>query len=386
MRFLPPAARRQIAQLRQNRRLRTNQFDLGAIRPFRTFDGTHVVVAGIFRANSGLARAAELVALTLERRGSRVTRVDVTAAIGLRLERDDIGMATPQNCLSMIDVTDVVVVTNPDQPSLAAFDLNWLVGRTIIGHWIWELETLPKFWGRAARSFDEIWGATELLTDCFRRSLLQFDRPIQVVSYGVADQPFPKVSSAQRSSVRSQLNIAETAYVAGYSFSVDSNFYRKNPVGAVCAFQSAFPDRTGSEMLLLRCNDFSHRPLERREFMALIAGDQRIRIHDETHPIGIGDFYRAIDVYLSSSRCEGYGLNLVEASQSGLPVITPAWRIAPEILSLPGMIQTSFTLVPVVDPQGHYTDLKTHWAEPNIDDLARALIQIKAATGLSPPR
>ena len=48
----------------------------------------------------------------------------------------------------------------------------------------------------------------------------------------------------------------------------------------------------------------------------------------------INDFYAAIDIYLSTSRAEGYGLNLVEAAQAGIPVVTTGWRLAPEIAAL----------------------------------------------------
>ncbi len=117
---------------------------------FRSFDGGHVALAGVFSAGSGLARAAELAALTLESRGSKVTRVDLTASFGLTVHHPDERCILPADCGSR-DITDVLVVMNPDHPSLSAFDRKWLLGRTIIGHWIWELEILPRLWGQGCR-------------------------------------------------------------------------------------------------------------------------------------------------------------------------------------------------------------------------------------------
>jgi glycosyltransferase involved in cell wall biosynthesis len=102
-------------------------------------------------------------------------------------------------------------------------------------------------------------------------------------------------------------------------------------------------------------------------------------IYDRDRQIGIAEFYAAIDVYLSSSRAEGYGLNLVEAAQSGLPVITGAWRIAPEILSLPGIHAVGYAIEPVHDPQGHYANIPdATWSRPDIDEMAALLRAMRA--------
>lgn len=372
VRLLPVPLRRYLSQANQLYRLNLTRIDLKRERPFRTFDGRHVAVAGVFSAGSGLARAAELVALTLEDRGSGVTRVDLTTSFGLRINHPHARFISPEDC-GALDITDVVIVVNPDQPSLAAFDREWLLGRTIIGHWIWEIEIFPRFWKRASYSYDEIWVGTDLLLDTTRANLPHFRRPMRLLPYAIQKDPFPKIDPSRREAVREREGIAFDTFVVGYSFSVDSNYYRKNPEDAVRAFLKAFPDRKNT-LLFLRSHDLGNRPIERNALEKLIGDDPRIRIYDASARLSIHDFYAAIDMYLSASRAEGYGLNLVEAAQSGLPVVTGGWRIAPEVLALPGVHPVGFDMEKVNDPQGHYAGIRNAtWSRPKIDELAAFL-------------
>jgi glycosyltransferase involved in cell wall biosynthesis len=355
-----------------------NALDLSKLRPRKMFSGAHVAVAGLFRTTTGLGRAAELVARSLERKGHRVVRVDISEALGARHLMSRVDCMRPDDCKSL-GISDVVLVVNPDHPATLAFDSSWLAERCVIGHWIWEIEVLPWYWAVAVKSFDEIWAPTGLVRDVIAVCVHDRNVPVKVMPYAIDLDPMPIVTPAHRAAVRSRLGIADGTFVAGYSFAVDSNYYRKNPEDAVRVFTRAFPRDDESVGLLLRSSDFSNRPAERAGLQALIAGDPRIRILDTADPIGIVDFYAALDVYLSTSRAEGYGLNLVEASQAGVAVITGGWRIAPEITTLPGVRTTPFRVVPVQDPQGHYARLRgAAWSAPDIAEMADLLRQDRA--------
>src|SRR3954451_9992556 len=121
-------------------------FNLSRFRARKEFSGQHVVVAGIYRSATGIGKAAELVARTLEERGSIVSRVDLTTALKMPATSDSQPVLEPLDCGS-IDATDCVVVLNADHAfALLLFDRKWLLGRCIVGHWIWELERLPRKW------------------------------------------------------------------------------------------------------------------------------------------------------------------------------------------------------------------------------------------------
>jgi glycosyltransferase involved in cell wall biosynthesis len=370
--LLPLPIRRRVARARQLYRLRQNRILLEKERPYRSFNGRHVAVAGLFGAGSGLARAAELAALTLEDRGSKVTRVDLTQSLGLVVRQQDAKWIISTKCTD-VDITDVVIVMNPDHPSLLVFDRKWLLGRTIVGHWIWELDVLPPFWKLASDSYDEIWAGTNLNLDTIKTNLPNFQRPLRLLPYAIHKDPLPKIDPAHRENVRTREGIASSTFVIGYSFSVDSNYYRKNPEDAVRSFVQAFSGER-DVVLILRSHDLDNAPLERRTLEKVIAGDRRIRIYDGKNRLSIHDFYHAIDLYFSSSRAEGYGLNLVEAAQAGLPVITSGWRIAPEILALPGVHPVGYDLEAVRDLQGHYAGIRNAvWSRPKIDEFSFVL-------------
>lgn len=377
-RGLPPSVRLRVDRLREAHRQRRDRLDLSQWRPYRTFVGKHVAVAGVFSSGTGLGRAAELVALALEERGAPVTRVDLTAALHLPLPHPDPRCIPPAQCRHD-DITDVVIVLNPDQPAWRTFDQAWLAGRTLIGHWIWELEQFPAFWARAADGFDEIWAGTDLVLEAIAKILPGFGRALRLMPYASARDPFPTIDPARRRAAREREGFGPETFVVGYSFAAASNYYRKNPEDAVHAFRRAFPHGERDVRLLLRCNDFKIRPLERAALLRVIDGDDRIVMYCEERRIAIDAFYALLDVYLSSSRAEGYGLNLVEAAQSGVPVITGRWRIAPEILALPGVHTVGYALEPIDDPQGHYAGIAgATWSRPDVAEMAERLAALRA--------
>jgi glycosyltransferase involved in cell wall biosynthesis len=347
--------------------------NLARHRPAKSVCGKRVVVAGVYRSGTGLGRAAELVARTLAARGATVTRVDVTADLGFPLRGAD-DFLSPAQCLAP-DVTDVVLVLNPDNcHALHFFDLNWLLGRCVIGHWIWELERAPASWAKNVGSFDRIWAPTELVAESIEAALPMLNSRVEVVPYAFEDDPMPHFSASAREDCRVRLGLDQRASVLGYAFSAGSNYYRKNPEAAVDVFKKVFASREAPAVLLLRSNDLHAFPRERERLLQSIAGDDRIRLHEHDSPIGLQDFYAAIDVLISPSRAEGFGLTLIEAAQAGVPVVTNGWRLPEAILRDPLIHAVGYDLVPVEEKQGHYREVTdTLWAEPRIDEMAKAI-------------
>ncbi|MCA6106957.1 glycosyltransferase [Bradyrhizobium cenepequi] len=205
--------------------------------------------------------------------------------------------------------------------------------------------------------------------DTIRENLPDFQRPLRILPYAIHKDPFPKVDPTGREDISTREGIAPGALVIGYSFSVYSNYY---PDDAVKAFVQVFPDTRGV-LLILKSYDLDNRPIERAA-LKVIAGDGRIRIYDGKKRLSIHEFYHAIDLYFSSSCAVGYGLNLVEAAQAGLPVTASGWRIAPKILVLRGVCAVGYDLQRVRDLQGHYAGIKNAvWSRPKIDELASVL-------------
>jgi len=379
-RILPWWLRAPLGNLYKSLRL-LRPLDVEKARPRKRYNGRHVAVVGLFRSATGIGRGAELIARTIEQRGGTVDRVDITALLGVAALSERTDVKLPKDCIEP-DTTDVIVVVNPDKSHvLAAFDRRWLLERCIVGHWIWELEQLPRSWRRLACSFDEIWAPTTFVADGIRRLLPEFPNPIEVLPYGVESDPLPAFSNDERRAARMRYAIADDTRVLGYSFSAGSNYERKNPEAAIDVFRNVFADGLPG-FLVLRCQDFEDYPSERSRLLSYIAGDPRIRLFEQHNRLGLFDFYRVIDVLVSPARAEGYGLTLAEAAQAGVPVVTSSWRLPPEILHMPLVHAVGFKLVPVKDPHGVYTGIAdARWADPDLDEMAAAVRKLCSAGG-----
>jgi glycosyltransferase involved in cell wall biosynthesis len=208
-----------------------------------------------------------------------------------------------------------------------------------------------------------------------RKSASKFSGPVRVAPYPVDRDPIAPTTPTERAAARAQLGLGEHTFCVGYSFSAASNFERKNPEGVVAAFQQAFPSGDADASLLLRALDLDIFPAGAKRLRAAAAADPRIRIFEAAgETLSLRSFYSAIDVYLAPFRSEGFGLNLVEASQAGIPVVASGYGVDEAVSAHPGIHLVSWRLVPVRERQGHYVDVKgACWAEPDMGEISVAL-------------
>ncbi len=343
-----------------------------AKRKKSSFIGRSIAIVGAFSApRTGMGRGAELLARCLEAKSIKVTRVNVPT----NLASVETTAITIQQCNSVDDISDVIFVINPPLLTtvIETFDTDWLLKRRVIAHWVWELNRLGPDWTKPASYCDEIWAASEFVADAIRSSLPpSFPKP-KVVPYPVDIDPFPHPNPTERAAVRLRLGITAEMFVIGYSFTVSSNLPRKNPAGALKAFQLAFGDSKNLR-LIIRALDISENEIGWSDFRVAVGGDPRVILIENSNDLSINDFYGAIDLYVSPSRSEGYGLNLVEAIQSGVPVLAIGWSLSSDITRRKNVTPVGFHLVPVQDPQGNYTDIVgASWAEPDIVDFAEKM-------------
>jgi glycosyltransferase involved in cell wall biosynthesis len=375
-RFMPKALRRRVqrASLRLGE-LRSRPPLFPPTRARRAFSGRSVIVAGLFSTRSGLGRAADLIARGFESRGVPVQRVDL--GMYFRLTDQASRASIPPDEASRIDASDLVLVLNPPlaYEALGMFDRAWLTERCIVAHWVWELDRLPRSWIQTADSLDEIWTASTFVEETARRALPDFPGPIRVMPYPTEVDPFEAAPPAKRQAIRGKLGIADDEFCVGYSFSAASNYERKNPEGAIEAFIQAFPNRNARAVLLLRALDLSSFRDGERRLRAMARAHRHVQIlGDGSEHISIAEFYAAIDCYLAPFRAEGFGLNLVEASQAGKPVVATGWSIGAEITCHPGIHTVGYTVRPVQDRQGHYpSHLGASWAEPDYVAMAERM-------------
>jgi glycosyltransferase involved in cell wall biosynthesis len=87
--------------------------------------------------------------------------------------------------------------------------------------------------------------------------------------------------------------------------------------------------------------------------------------------------YERCDVLVAPSRAEGFGLPLAEAMLSGLPVITTAWSGQLDFCNVHNawLVDYSFQ-----QASSHFNLPNSVWAQPDVDDLARALGEAYSAS------
>jgi glycosyltransferase involved in cell wall biosynthesis len=222
---------------------------------------------------------------------------------------------------------------------------------------------------------DEIWVPTPFVSQAVTGMAPDLSSRVRIVPTAIGADPMPKATTVNRINIREKLKIHRTAFVSGFTFSMESCFERKNPLAALAAFKKAFPSEQDDVNFILRCHDADHYPDGHNQIRASISGDPRIILLDTyDNYIPVQKFYEAIDTFVSLHRSEGFGLTIAEAEQSGASVICTGWGLAPELEAKSAIRTVCSTMIPLRDPQRLYRPSpKDFWAEPNLEQAASLL-------------
>ncbi|AEH36947.1 glycosyltransferase family 4 protein [Halopiger xanaduensis] len=155
------------------------------------------------------------------------------------------------------------------------------------------------------------------------------------IQNGVDTETYSPVSDAQKSQLRRNLNISESATIF---VSIGSLISRKNPTDVIKGFQRA--DLEDSTLLML-----SDGPLKEK-CERLAAGDDRIRI--EGWVDNVLEYLGASDYFVSASSSEGLPNTVMEALAVGLPVVLSDIQPHREILQYNSNVGMTFDLGDVV--------------------------------------
>jgi glycosyltransferase involved in cell wall biosynthesis len=353
-----------------------------------------VTLIGLFASPTGIGQGVRLMWRDLQRRGRAVTAVDATATLHIPGDQRPEG-ALDVTALETLPPGPIILHLNPPLYEAMYFLLPHDLRQRarLIGYWAWELDRMPTAWLHSASMCDEFWVPSDFVAQAMRRLLGPYARqPICVVPHAVDAIPLgPRKTQERRSAARQRHDLPDDAFLVGYSFTMSSNFERKNPLAAITAFRAAFPASTVRDVaLILRCNDIDSWPPGSAAVRDAAANDPRILVVDgEARRMPIRDLYEAVEVYLSLHRSEGYGLTLAEAADLGTSVIATGWGLAADIAARPEVAGVGWRLVPVEDPQGTYRLRDANWAEPDLVEAAqklRALYDARPGSNCSPHR
>ena len=330
-----------------------------------------VTVVGVLTSTSGLGYGARLCLAALHQAGLDMRYGDVSRAFRAQ---DLVAAKLPGRPAGEGEGGLLIAHVNPHMLPLAFMVLGKarLRGKRVVGCWVWELPAIPTNWKRSFKFVHEIWVPSRFTAEAFRPHT---DLPIRIVPHPVA-RPLPASVS------RAALGLPENVFVALTMFHTGSGFVRKNPIGAVRAFRTAFGDKPNA-MLLVKVADGELLPWAMKELESAVGGAPNIRImRDKLSQEGVDSLIQHADVILSLHRAEGFGLVLAQAMLVGKPVIATGWSGNMDFMSRRNSILLDYELVPVQDPQGNYAQGDQNWADPDVEQAADWLVRLEGSPDL----
>ena len=305
-------------------------------------------LVGFFSGASGVAQSVQLASRALDR-------------LGIAHRRIDVGDIAAPNAPGERSASAWIFYVNP--PELMYLLFRWNGARLAgprFGHWAWELPEAPPLWIRAVGAMDAVMAQSRYTADAFMRN------PVTVT-------PHPLFPDDLRSSAPRPARKTQGEFKAVTLFDFKSSLARKNPYGALAAFQAAFAGDPTARLIIKTQN--ADRAPELARALALRSGTN-VEIIDAVWPYSrVLDLIASADALISLHRAEGFGLTLAEAMALGTPVVATGWSGNLDFMDPETACLTPVKLVPIVDTQGIYRG--PHWAEPDIAAAADHLRRLR---------
>ena len=315
-----------------------------------------LIVSGFLSMHTGIGRSGRMIAEALVQGGAEPRLHD------LELDREGSTLADAQPggvWLSVCNPPEAVHFMHVAQSPIYR-------SRYRIGFWAWELPVLPPDWIEALPLFHEVWAGSPFVAEAIAKAAEGTGVRVRMVPY-----PLPEMSRAAADRARFGWREGELAVLCMYD--VRSTAARKNPQGAVEAFQRAFAADDAGVRLIVKVNGPDAETRLPKALTEAIAGWPNITLlvaelsDDDTDAL-----LASCDVFVSLHRSEGFGLSIAQSLVLGRAVVATAFSGNADFQA--GLVEeVPFTLVPASDPTGRYELPDQMWAEPDLDWAAAAL-------------
>jgi len=250
-------------------------------------------------------------------------------------------------------------------------------GRTTIVAWPWETQTWPQAWECIIPLADGLWPSSTFTAQALAPFSDPLQRPLQVMPMAVhIDHPEQFRTPARRRASRERWGLDPEATLVLFVFDVKSSLERKNPWGAIQAFQQAFPQGgpQNVQLVIKALRPGSANP-QWETLQQQAAMDPRLRVIEaDLSRSELLALIGSCDVFLSLHRSEGFGRGIAEAGILRLQVVTSAWGGNVDFCQ-----GEHFHLVPCTPTRiqaGAYAHAEGHcWGEPDLSSAAQQLRQ-----------
>jgi glycosyltransferase involved in cell wall biosynthesis len=257
-----------------------------------------------------------------------------------------------------------LICVNPDELPLyvGMLGAGFFRGRRI-GVWGWETTSIPSRWAPAFEFIDEIWVYSRFVAESFAAAT---EKPVVALP--------PPVSPPSTELAPLRLGVPD-GFLFLFVFDYSSTIQRKNPVGLIRAFQRAFAEGEGAQLLIKTINGPRH-PLAEDEVLWATDGRRDMHVIDRSLS---GDERDALmlgcDCYVSLHRSEGFGLTMAEAMAVGKPVIATGYSGNVDFMTARNSYLVEYEVTRVgADVQIYPAD--GEWAEPSIEHAAALMREV----------
>jgi glycosyltransferase involved in cell wall biosynthesis len=250
----------------------------------------------------------------------------------------------------------------------AALGDTWFGVPYRIGFWAWELEQFPAEWHGAFDLVDEVWVPSAF---CQRAVAEHAPVPVLCMPHSVA---IPERLQPDRA--RFGLQADSVVFLA--MADVMSSPERKNPFGAIEAFERAFAGGQERVELVVKVSNGARDPQAMARLRALAARDARVHLIDDylDRPT-LNSLIDSADCFVSLHRAEGFGLVNAEAMARGKVVVATDWSGNMDFMSAENSLPVDHVLQPIASDIGPYR-AGQRWAEPDLDDAAKKMQRVAA--------
>ena len=256
--------------------------------------------------------------------------------------------------------------------------------RYTIGYWPWELSRWPQVWQPLLVMADEVWASSTHTHTALQTALEQRTTPT-LRQFPLPLERLEPLSEDARSHWRREFELPGSAPLVICSFDGRSSYARKNPWGAIDAFQEALPPNS-EVRLVIKTMHAGLADHHWQQLQARVQADPRLLLIDAVLPreqlLGL---YGCCDVLLSLHRAEGYGRVLAEALLLGLDVVATGYSGNTDFSIGPLAHTVSYTLLPVLPDEYPHAEGQV-WAEPDQDQASALLQSVLAQRAADPNR
>ena len=255
-----------------------------------------------------------------------------------------------------------IVCVNPDNSTQvkSIVPVEVLGTHYVIGNWFWELPEIPDEWLSDLEFVDEVWAASKFIKDAVSRK----------GSIPVIHIPPVVALNSNMTFSRRELGLPENRYLFLAMFDSNSVLQRKNPLGVLQAFKSAFGAADANVGLVMKFNNAqSEQPLFRAVMEAAVDMKNVLIIDRVLSRDEVTSLIAACDCFVSLHRSEGFGLGPAEAMSLGKPTIITNWSGNTDYMNADNSIGIDYELVELGQDFGPYKAYQ-HWAEPDLEQAA----------------